>query len=157
MSRRLPNRYRRPGHQRVGERARSDADMVRSDLRIPEHRGAAIGAEMKLDFSSGVVAAHVRFTRPLDVHLVLREMGADLEGGAGTPLALRAMIDGHDRRLTGHLHAQRPAAATSDPGHRKPFILALRPSNGSAENPSFEVCRRSAKLGGNRASGCGAK
>src|SRR6516162_4056959 len=125
MPRSLPNRYRRPGHQRVGERARSDADMVRADLRIPEHRGAAIGAEMKFDFSPRVAGADVDLARPLDAHLPLREMGADAEGRAGTPLALCAMTDGHNPRLAGHFRAQRPAAATEDPSHRKPPIFSV--------------------------------
>src|SRR5580704_2366563 len=97
MPRRLPNRYGRRGHRRVGERARSDADMVRACLRIPEYRGTAVGTEMKLDFAPRVAGTHVDLARPLDVHLLLREKGDDAEGRAGLPLARHAMTDAHTR------------------------------------------------------------
>src|ERR1700733_5614682 len=80
---------------------------------------------MKFDFSSRVADAQVDFARSLDAHLLLREMGADVEGRAGTPLALRAMTDGSDPWLAGYLRAQRPGATTSDPRrHRKPPFSA---------------------------------
>jgi hypothetical protein len=40
-------------------------------------------------------------------------------------LALRAMTDGHDPRFAGDFHAQRPAAATGDPGHQKLLFGAV--------------------------------
>jgi hypothetical protein len=124
MPRCLPNRSCRPGHQRVGERAKGDADVIRAKLRIPEHRGTAIGAKMKFDISPRVAPAHVDLARPLGAHLLPRKKGDDCKSRAGTPLALRAVTDA-DQRLSGCLHAQRPAAATGDPGHRKPSIFCV--------------------------------
>jgi hypothetical protein len=68
---------------------------------------------MKLEFSPRVAASHVYLARPLGAHLILREIGADAEGRARTPLAHHAMTDAHERRLIGRLRAQRPAAATA--------------------------------------------
>src|ERR1700760_3244951 len=99
MPRRLPHGYGRPGHRWVGERAKGDADQVPAPFRVPEHRGAAIGAEMNFDLSLGVAAAHVDLARPLGTHPVLREIGADAKGRTSTSLALRAMTRGHKRRL----------------------------------------------------------
>jgi|SRR6516165_4354568 len=91
--------------------------MVRADLRIPEHRGAAIGAEMKFDFSPRDAGADVDLARPLDAHLLLWEMGAGAEGRAGTPLALCAMTNGHDPRLAGHTR--------SDPQQQRAILVIL--------------------------------
>ena len=122
MPRCLPPRYRRPGHRRIGERANRDADVIRAELRVPEHRGAAIGTEMKLDLSPRVAAAHVDLAWPLGAHLLLREKDDEAEGGASTPLALHAVTDGDTRRLAGHLRAQRPTTAMGDPGPEKPPV-----------------------------------
>src|SRR5215469_15342833 len=133
MPRCLPPRYRRPGHRRIGERAKRDADVIGAELRVPEHRGAAIGTEMKLDFSPRVAAAHVDLARPLGAHLLLREENDDAEGRAGTPLALHAMTDGDTRWFAGHLCAQRPAAAMGDPGHEKPRVWGLCQDEGDTD------------------------
>src|ERR1700756_3626485 len=80
MPRCLPPRCRRPGHQRAGERAKNNAHVIPAGLRVPEHRGAAIRAKMKFDFSPRVAGAHVDLARSLDTHLILREKGDDAEG-----------------------------------------------------------------------------
>src|SRR6516165_5255594 len=105
MPRRLPHGYGRPGHRRVGERAKGDADKVRESFRIPEHRGAAVRAEMKFDLSPRVAPAHVDLAAPLGADLLFREIGADAKGRAGTPLALPAMTRAHECRLAGRLRA----------------------------------------------------
>src|SRR5215471_13110840 len=122
---RLPHGHRRPGHRRIGEGAKGDADKVRENFRIPEHRGAAVRAEMKFDLSPRVATAQVDLAPPLDADLLFREISADAKGRAGTPLALRAMTRCHECRFAGRLRAQRTAAAMRDPGHRQTSILAL--------------------------------
>src|SRR5215471_16869152 len=115
---RLPHRYRGPGHRRIGERAKGDADKVRESFRVvPEHRGTALGAEMLFDLSPRVAAAHVDLARPLGAHLLSREKGADAKGRSSTALALRAMTHSQKCRLAGRLRAQRAATAMCDPGH----------------------------------------
>ena len=114
---RLPNGYRRPGHGRVGERTKGDADKVRDKFRVPEHCGTATGAEMKLDLSPRVATAYVDLARPLGAHLLSREKGADAKGRSSTALALRAMTHSQKHRLAGHLRTQRAAAAMCDPDH----------------------------------------
>src|SRR6516225_7700230 len=127
MSCRLPHGYRRPRHRWVSERAKGDADKGRAPFRVPEHRGAAVGAEVNFDLSPRIAAAHIDLARPLGVYLLFREIGADAKGRAGTPLALRAMTRGHKRRLAGRLRAQRAAAAMRYPRHRQTPIFSLLP------------------------------
>jgi len=111
MPRRLPHGYRRPGHRRVGEGAKGDADKVRENFRIPEHRGAAVRAEMKFDLSPRVATAQVDLAPSLGADLLFWEIGTDAKGRAGTPLALRAVTRTHECRLACRLRAQRTAAA----------------------------------------------
>src|SRR6516225_3423519 len=127
MPRRLPHGYRRPRHRRVSERAKGDADKGRAPFRVPEHRGAAVGAEVNFDLPPRIAAADVDRARPLGAHLLFQEIGADAKGRASRALALQAMTRPHKRRLAGRLRAQRAAAAMRDPGHRQPSILALSP------------------------------
>src|SRR5215469_6692657 len=119
MPRRLPHGYRRPGHRRVGERAKGDPDKVRVQFRVPEHRGATVGAKMNFDLSPRVAAAHKDLAWPLGADLLFREQSADPKGRAGTPLALRAMTRPHKRRLAGRLRAERTATTRCDPRHRQ--------------------------------------
>src|SRR5215831_8156630 len=115
---RLPHGYKGPGHRRIGERTKGDADKVRDKFRVPEHCGTATGAEMEFDLSPRVAAAHVDLALPLGAHLLFREIGADAKGRASTALALRAMTREQKRRLAGRFRAQRAAAAMRDPVHR---------------------------------------
>src|SRR5215472_13621179 len=124
---RLPHGYRRPGHRRVGERANGDADKVRAPFRVPEHRGAAVGAEVNFDLSPRIAAAHIDLARPVGAHLLSREIGAYAKRRTSTPLAFRAMTRGHKRGLAGRLRVQRAAAAMRDPGHRQTSNLFLSP------------------------------
>jgi hypothetical protein len=121
VPRRLPYRYRRPGHRRIGERAKGDADKARERFRVPENRGTAVGAEMLFDLAPRVAAAHVDLTLPFGAHLLFREIDADAKGRASTALALRAMTHSQKRRLAGRLRAQRAAATMCDPARPKPL------------------------------------
>src|SRR5262249_39082943 len=127
MPRRLPHGCRRPRHRRVGERAKGDADKVREQFPVPEHRGTAVRAEMEFHLSPRVTAAQVDLARSLGAHLLFRERGADTKGRASTALALRAMTREQKRRLAGRLNTQRAAAALRNPGHRHTPVLALLP------------------------------
>src|SRR5262249_52332648 len=118
---------RRPRHRGVGERAKGDADKVREQFPVPEHRGTAVREEMESDLSPRVAAAQVDLARPLGAHLLFRERGADAKGRASTALALRAMTREQKRRLAGHLRAQRAAAAMAIPVDGQTPILALLP------------------------------
>jgi hypothetical protein len=114
-------------HRRVGEHAKGDADKIRERFRVPEHRGAAVRAEMKFDLSPRVATAHVDLAWPLGEDLLFWEIGADATGRAGMALALRAMTRTHECRFAGRLSAQRTATTMRDPGHRQTSILALSP------------------------------
>src|SRR5262249_57759716 len=107
---------RRPRHRGVGERAKGDADKVREQFPVPEHRGTAVRAEMEFDLSPRVTAAQVDLAWSLGAHLLFRERGADAKGRASTALALRAMTRDQKRRLAGRLTT--PPAAPPIPSPR---------------------------------------
>jgi hypothetical protein len=77
MPRGLPHGYRGPGHRRIGECAKGDADKVRECFRIPEHGAAAVGAEMLFYLSPRIGDAHVNLAWTFGAYLIFREKGAD--------------------------------------------------------------------------------
>src|SRR5215471_16555438 len=136
MPRRLPHGYCRPRDRRVSERSKGDADKGRESFGIPEHRGAAIRAEMKFDLSPRVATAHIDLARPVGAHLLFQEIGADAKGRARTPLALSAMARPHKGRLAGRFRAQRATATMRDPSHRQTPISVLSPADRDLDSMS---------------------
>jgi hypothetical protein len=96
IPRRLPHGCRRPGHRRVGERTKGDADEVGETFSVPENCGTAAGAEMEFALSPRIAAAHVNLARSFGAYLLFREIGGSANGRASTALALAAIWETPD-------------------------------------------------------------
>jgi hypothetical protein len=76
---------------RVRKATCRDAQFVRPLAGHPIHRGAAVRAKMKVDLESGIGNARIDLAPPLDSHLLLREIRAEVNHRAGTTLTRFAM------------------------------------------------------------------
>jgi hypothetical protein len=97
-----------------------DADIVWSQVGLPEHRRSACRAKMHSELSSLLPVADINFGRSFGANMFLLEVRTYAEHGAGSPLALAAMAGDDSIGIGGYFDTQGTARAMRSSRHGTP-------------------------------------